>query len=120
MKERFAMFNQLKCIPLLVFVVVLLFGCKSPEQNAAERTARLREMYPAGTSKEAIQAKWAQTKPDISASRPSSGWNAYPNKHLGKFLSSLEAKTGQKIESMERYWGPDGLFSLARCYYYYD
>lgn len=107
---------------MLVFVVTLLFGCRSvsSKQYAAERTAKLRQIYPPGTSKAAVQAGWQQTKPDFTASRPSNGWETWPNKNLAQVLIALETKTGKKIESVERYWGADEWMSLARCYYYYD
>ena len=122
MKERSEIFAQMKLLSMLVFAVALLSGCKSVSspQYAAERTAKLREMYPPGTSKQAVQAKWQQTKPDFTASRPSNGWEAWPNKNLAQVLIALETKTGQKIETVERYWGPDGFLSLARVWYYYD
>jgi hypothetical protein len=77
-------------------------------------------MYPPGMSKQAVQTRWRQSKPDFSASRPTDGWDAYPNKYLAKALIAVETKTGKKIASVERFWGADGWMSLARCYYYYD
>ena len=109
----------MKLLPLLLCAMALLSGCQSYEQHSAERTAKLRELYPPGTSKEAIHAKWG-SKPDFSASRPTDGWKVYPNKYLAKVVNTLETKTGKKIDSLERFWGADGLSSLARCYYYYD
>jgi hypothetical protein len=112
----------MKQLSMLVFAVAFLGGCKSvsSEQYVAQRTARLRQMYPAGTSKQSVQAKWGRIKPDFSASRPSNGWDAYPNPFIAKALIAIETTSGKKIESVQRYWGPDGLFSLAHCWYYYD
>ena len=106
----------------LMFVVTLglLAGCQSYEQHAADRTAQLRLLYPRGTPKQAVHDKWSGHQPDFSASRPTDGWNAYPNKYLAEALTTVETKTGKKIESVERFWGPDGFLSLARCWYYYD
>jgi hypothetical protein len=108
----------------LLCAVALLFGsfgCKdvSSGKYAAERTAKLRELYSPGTSKEAIHAKWAG-KPDFVASRPAGGWSAYPNKYLAAALNTVETNTGKQVASVERFWGPDGFLSLARCWYYYD
>ena len=102
---------------LLGFAMV---GCASHQNYSADRTQKLREMYPPGMSRTAVQARWGQTQPDFSASRPSSGWETYPNAYIAKKLAGLETGTGKKIESLARYWGPDGLSSLCYCWYYYD
>ena len=108
-----------------ILTLVLLFyltaaGCVSYQEHAAARTARLREMYPRGMSKEEVQAKWGQRRPDFSASRPIKGWDAHQNQYIAKKLKDVEASTGQKVESVDRYWGPDGLMSLCYCWYFYD
>ena len=111
-------------LSLLVFVLTLLAEAAnhvSAEQYAARTPPlKLRELYPPGMSKQAVQAKWGETKPDFFASRPTSGWESYPKQNMAKILIAHEARTGKQIESFERYWGPDGFLSLARCYYYYD
>lgn len=108
---------HLVCI--VVFALALI-GCKSYQQHATDRTAKLREIYPAGMSKNDVQAKWDPIKPDFSASHPLEGWNAYTNTYIAKKLSDLESRTGKTIESVDRYWGSDGLMSLCYCWYYYD
>jgi len=42
------------------------------------------------------------------------------NAYLARKLSALEASTGKRIESVDRYWGPDGFMSLCYCWYFYD
>jgi len=76
-------------------------------------------MYPPGMSRAEIQAKWGG-KPDFSALRPPTGWKSYSNSYLGKKLATLETKSGRRIDSVDRYWGPDGLWSLAYVWYYFD
>lgn len=71
-------------------------------------------------SKEDVQARWGGTKPDFSASRPGSGWTAYPNEYIARKLGDRESATGKRIESVDRYWGPDGFLSLCYCWYFYD
>lgn len=99
---------------------VALLGCKSLDQRTAERTARLREMYPPGTTRAEVQAKWGATQPDFCASRPSAGWQAHTNKYVARELMAKEAATGKRIETEVRYWGPDGFLSLCYCFYYFD
>jgi hypothetical protein len=105
---------------VVAVIGLTLTGCASYEQYGAERTAKLREIYPSGMAKAEVQARWGQTQPDSSASRPGSGWDAHPNSYLARKLGDMEAKTGKRIESVDRYWGPDGLMSLCYCWYFYD
>jgi hypothetical protein len=77
-------------------------------------------MYPPGMSREEVQSKWGQIKPDFSALRPGDGWHAYPNTYIAKKLQDEEATTGKSIASVDRYWGADGLMSLCYCWYFYD
>jgi hypothetical protein len=107
-------------LTLVIILGLTLVGCTSCQQQAADRTARLRKMYPPGMSKEDVQAKWDQSKPDWSATRPSKGWESHQNAYLAKKLSGLEASSGKRIESVDRYWGPDGSMSLCFCWYFYD
>jgi len=91
------------------FILIIgLCGCVSVEYHAAKRTARLREIYPPGMSKEDVQLRWGRTKPDFSLSRPSGGWAAHPNDYLARKLEQMEVSTGKRIETVDRYWGPDG------------
>lgn len=109
----------MKTFLALLVLSLALAGCMSYDNYAAKRTAQLRERYPAGMSRSEVQSKW-NSKPDFSVSRPPSGWTAYPNKYLADIIQAVEARTGKQIESVERYWSADGLFSLAYCWYYYD
>jgi hypothetical protein len=111
----------MKSIP--AFMLICWFaglGCASYQEHAAKRTARLREIYPQGMSKEAVQSRWQRIKSDFSASRPDNGWNTHPNQYIAKKVQSEEASTGKSIASVDRYWGPDGLWSLCYCWYFYD
>lgn len=109
--------------PLACLIFLLSFiatGCLSYEERAAERTAHLRTMYPPGTSKNEVQASWGKNRPDFSASRPVNGWSAFPIDGIAKKLLDIEARTGKRIESVDRFWGPDEWMSLCYCWYYYD
>src|SRR5215475_10626862 len=105
-----------RVLPILL-IGLSLGGCLSVEQHAAKRTAQLREIYPPGMSKEDVQLKWGETKPDFSVSRPSAGWPTLSNHYIAGKLEQMELSTGKRIETVDRYWGPDGLFSLAYCWY---
>jgi hypothetical protein len=107
-------------LTLTLLLVLTLVGCVSYQQHAAERTAQLREMYPPGISKEAVQAQWGQVTPDFTASRPSSGWDAHANRYIAEKLGDMESRMGTRIESVDRYWGSDGFLSLCYCWYFYD
>jgi len=114
-------FGKMRPIGTLILLSALtVTGCVSYQEHAAERTAQLRKMYPPGMSREDVHAKWGQVKPDFSASRPTGGWGSEPNQYLAKKLKDVEASTGMKVESVDRYWGPDGWMSLCYCWYFYD
>ena len=70
--------------------------------------------------REEVQAKWGKTKPDFSASRPPNGWQAYQNQYIAKKMNDVEASAGKEVDSVDRYWGPDGWMSLCYCWYFYD
>ena len=109
----------MKIFLTLVALSFVLTGCMSYDEYVAKRTAGLRKMYPAGMTRDEVQSKW-NSQPDFSVSRPAGGWNAHTNKYLADVIIAEEASTGKRIEFVERYWGADGLFSLAYCWYYYD
>jgi len=105
---------------LALFFWLAITGCVSPQEHAAERTARLREMYPRGMSSEQVQAKWGKIRPDFSASRPATGWDAHSNQYIARKLNGVETSTGMQVQSVDRYWGPDAWMSLCYCWYFYD
>jgi hypothetical protein len=107
-------------LTLLLISSLATVGCASYQEHAAKRTARLREVYPPGTPKAEVQSRWGQMKPDFSATRPDQGWDACANRFIAKKLQNEEASTGKSIASVDRYWGPDGLWSLCYCWFYYD
>lgn len=106
------------------FVLSLaLAGCSfhgSVQREASARTDQLRADYPPGMSKQEVQSRWGQIKPDFSASRPNRGWAGHPSRHLAEKLESMEARSGKRIDSVNRYWGPYTSMSLCYCWYFYD
>ncbi len=101
-------------------VFLIATGCASVQDHAAKRTDLLRQVYPAGTSRQAVQAKWGKIKPDFSASRPANGWQAYQNQYIATKMKDVEASAGKQVDSVDRNWGPDGSVSLCYCWYFYD
>lgn len=110
----------MKSIAFMFMLTLALAGCVSVQQQAAVRTERLRVDYPPGMSRQQVQSRWAQTKPDFSVSRPASGWAAHPNSYLARKLESVEARTGKQIDSVARYWGLYTSMSLCYCWYFFD
>ena len=107
---------------ILCFVGIVLVGCTTPEQYAAERRQRLLAAYPPGTTTRAdVQQRWAPIHPDISETRPASGWSACPQPLVRTRVAGSEQRTGSAVFRCERYFGPDG-WSGGLCYgwFYYD
>jgi hypothetical protein len=107
-------------ITLILLTGLTVTGCVSYQEHAVKRTAKLRQIYPTGTLREEVQTKWGQIKPDFSAIRPPDGWEAYQNQYIAKKLKDVEGSAGKRVDSVDRYWGPDGWMSLCYCWYYYD
>jgi hypothetical protein len=55
---------------LIIILGLTLVGCASYQEYAAERTVKLREIYPAGMSQEEVQARWGKIKPDFFSITP--------------------------------------------------
>jgi hypothetical protein len=112
--------QRFKLLSICLALSSILSACASYQEHAARRTARLREIYPQGTSRKQVQAKWGQINPDFSASRPPNGWEVYQSPFVRTKLANVERNTGKRVDLVERYWGPDGLWSLCYCWYFYD
>lgn len=102
-------------------MLLAVTSCRSPEVDERERSAELRQLYPPGSTTRAdVQAKWESAEPGISVVRPAAGWQACPNESVRDRVLEVEARTWESVLLAERYWGPDGLFSLCYCWFYYD
>jgi hypothetical protein len=101
---------------------VALIGCTTPEQYAAQRRQRLLAAYPPGTTTRAdVQKRWSPTQPDISETRPASGWSASPQPFARARVAASEQRTSSTVYSCDRYFGPDGRSEgLCWCWFYYD
>lgn len=89
--------------------------------NAEMRRRQLLEMYPVGkTTREDIQARFGDRNPELRATRPAAGWEAYPNPWVRSYTTKAEQRIHRKIPEVDRYFGADGLFSLCYCWFYFD
>lgn len=96
-------------------------GCASYEQIAEQRSRRLLETYPpVVTMRDDVQRRWGNTKPDIAETRPAGGWPECPNRAVQAWVQSVERRTGKQVAACDGYRGVDGLFSLCRCWFFFD
>lgn len=108
---------------LLVFSVVAGFstGCASYPEIAEAHRQRLLKIYPLHlTTRSEVASRWAPTKPELSYERPPTGWLALGTDYVGKKADAVEKTIAGHVARVERYFGVDGLFSLCRCWFYYD
>jgi hypothetical protein len=96
-----------------------LGSCRSTSVDY--RTDQLREMYPAGTTtRDDVQDRWNGMHPLLSVERPDEGWESCTQAVVARRAHEVSERTGQRVELVERYWGPDGWFGLCYCWYFYD
>lgn len=100
---------------------ISLGGCASPQEYAAKRRQQLLALYPPGkTTREDVQKRWA-IRPELSETRPTSGWSGSTHPAIRVRAVASEERTGQLVYRCERYFGPDGLSGgLCYCWFYYD
>jgi hypothetical protein len=97
------------------------FSAASLDTYAEKRRQTLLILYPVGkTTQKDVEAKWSKGSRVISATRPHKGWGSHEDPWVKRFGPKAEKRTGRKIAELERYFGPDGFFSLCYCWYYYD
>lgn len=97
-------------------------SCATREEYAAKRRQQLLAAYPPGkTTRADVQKRWSPIKPDLSETRPASGWVASTHLAVRERAVASEQRAGQIVSSCERYFGPDG-WSGGLCYgwFYYD
>ena len=115
------MMKQFLVIVGITGLALLHAGCASYEQTEEQRSRRLLETYPpVVTMRDDVQRKWGSTKPDIVETRPVGGWSTCPNKTVQTQVQSVERRTGKHVVACDGYRGVDGLFSLCRCWFFFD
>lgn len=106
---------------LLVCLALLLCSCASYEEIAAKRSAKLLEIYPLQTTtREKVAARWAPLKAELAYSKPQEGWATLEPHFAGEHVAAIEKKLNRPVASFDRYYGPDGLLGLCRCWFYFD
>jgi hypothetical protein len=100
---------------------IALCGCTSPEEYAARRRQQLLASYPPGTTTRMdVQNRWSK-QPELSETRPASGWSGSGHPAIRVRAAASEQRTGKTVYRCERYFGPDGWSGgLCYCWYYYD
>jgi len=54
----------------------------------------------------------------LARDRPAAGWS--PADHVGQHCLASERRTGNAVPHVGRYQVPDGIFSLAYYWFYFD
>ena len=105
----------------VILMAGMLSGCGSTQEYAIQRSQRLLALYPVGvTTRSAVSARWGGDSGMKTAQRPSGGWNKHPTEEVARRCLASESRTGRRVQSYECRFGPDGLFSLCYCWFYYD
>jgi hypothetical protein len=112
--------SQAKALAIALVSLSVLNACSSPESYVAERRERLLELYPVGTPRAQVQAKFDPIEPDFSEVRPAAGWIGVERMQIGARALASKQRTGKSPYRVERYLAPDGLFSLCLVWFYYD
>jgi hypothetical protein len=103
-----------------MLLAALISACTSAAQYEAERRNRLLELYPPGTLTQADIHARLDEPPLHSLARPESGWIATEDDPAGERCLASEARTGRRVQIVEVYSLPDGMFSLCYLWFYYD
>jgi len=93
---------------LVLAALVVLAACASADEYAAERRVRLLELHPPGTPRAQIHKEFGGTEPEFSLTRPEAGWRTFESATIGARALA------------ERWFMPDGFFSLCYVWFYYD
>src|SRR5262245_14913064 len=68
--------NEVRWHVSALLLAVLVAGCFSPEIYAAKRRQELLRLYPPGTARADVQARFEPLTPELAALRPADGWSA--------------------------------------------
>jgi hypothetical protein len=105
---------------LVLAALVALAACASADEYAAERRVRLLELHPPGTPRAQIHKEFGGTEPDFSLTRPEAGWRTFESATIGARALASVKRTGEAVARVERWYMPDGFFSLCYVWFYYD
>ena len=108
---------------IAVFALALLAagGCASAETHAQKRRAELLATYPVGTTTRAdVLRAWHYAEPELIERRPKAGWDKSHNSMVAQRCIASERRTGKRVDRVDRYSAPDGMFSICYQWFYYD
>jgi hypothetical protein len=96
-------------------------GCYSADYDPQVRRQRLLEIYPPQqASREDVQQHWQPTNPEFTALWPPGGWADLDRPRVRQHIAASEQRTGRPVQRVDCYVGPDGMFGLCYCWFYYD
>jgi hypothetical protein len=108
-------------VGVAVLSLALLSACTSGAEYAAKRREGLLAAYPPGSPTRADVHERLKGRPPTDAfTRPGGGWAAFENQLVASRCLESERRTGNRVESVERYLRADGMFSLCYVWFYYD
>src|SRR5262245_38240753 len=112
----------MSCWRLIVLALtVCVCGCYSAEHDPVVRRERLLAIYPPGqTTRADVQKKWTPLDPEYTSARPAEGWAALDKARVRECVLGSEMRTGKPVSRVDCYVGPDGMFGLCYCWFYYD
>lgn len=97
-------------------------GCtSSADYDPKIRRDRLLAIYPPGqTSRADVQKRWQGLKAEFTALRPADGWATLDKPRVREHVGASEQRVGKPVQRVDCYVGPDGMFGLCYCWFYYD
>lgn len=99
--------------------LLVLAACTSADEYAAQRRVQLLELHPPGTPRTRIHAEFGGSRPELSLTRPEAGWRACENAAVGARVLASVKRTGEAVARVERWYLPDGFFSLCWVWFYF-
>jgi hypothetical protein len=107
-----------KKLTALVALLVLA-ACTSSAEYAAEKREQLLDLHPPGTPRAKIHEEFGGSEPAFSYTRPEAGWRAFEPAAIGARVLASVKRTGESVARVERWYMPDGFFSLCYVWFYY-
>ena len=118
--EKIRVTSYMACCVSGVMITVFS-SCVSSEQYIEKRHQMLLTAYPLNTtSRQDVAARWSPVLPDLSMERPDPGWTIKKEPFIAQRLDAIEKRSSQTVARFDRYYGSDGLFSLCRCWFFFD
>ena len=75
---------------------------------------------PGVTTRDDVHKRWEPIGPEFSAQRPAGAWESHDKPAVGARAVKVEERSGKRVALLEAFVGPDGMFGLCTCWFYYD